>query len=224
MVLENYGQCVNTEFGIFMVGQKIIGNTVADEYEGLTGRITEIRTGDDRDTDNETEDIYVCFEIPDDPELVKRVEADFSASYQEPKTIDEIPLDLVTMAPEMLTALPCTKKVRIYQINPGRECIHNIPVMFMDLEYIKSKFGTLPAHLYDLVFDVDVGTEFPEEIFRIFNVDFPEGYTGRSLSVSDVIELYDETESNFLFCDSYGFKLVTFDSSLCGRWTRKEDI
>ena len=104
MILEKFGESIKTEFGVFFVGQKVIGNTVACEYEGLTGYITEIRTGKDRDTENETEDLYVCFDEPADPELIKRVEADFSEAYGVPKTIDEIALDLVIMAPEMLSA------------------------------------------------------------------------------------------------------------------------
>jgi len=99
MILTKNGESITTKFGKFAVGQKIVGNTVADEYEGLTGCITEIRTGEDRDTENETDDIYVCFEEPTDPELIK---ADFSESYGEPKTIDDIVLDMVIMAPEML--------------------------------------------------------------------------------------------------------------------------
>jgi len=113
MILKNRGESIHTNCGYFDVGQKVIGNVEADEYEGLTGYITEIRTDEDRDTENETEDIYVCFDVPDDPELIKRVEADFSESYGEPKTIDEIPLDMVIMAPDMLDAVPQEYKIEV---------------------------------------------------------------------------------------------------------------
>ena len=42
----------------------------------------------------------------------------------------------------------------------------------------------------------------------MFNVDHPEGYTGRSLSVSDVVEFVGEGVC--YFCDILGFKIVRF--------------
>ena len=42
----------------------IIVATDASEYEGLVGRILEIRDGADKDTENETPDIYCSFEVP----------------------------------------------------------------------------------------------------------------------------------------------------------------
>ena len=44
------------------------------------------------------------------------------------------------------------------------------------------------------------------------NLERPEGYKGRSLSVSDVVEIVDENgDSTFHFCDSIGFKQIDFD-------------
>ena len=40
-----------------------------------------------------------------------------------------------------------------------------------------------------------------EELFRIFNVDRPEQYCGRSLSVSDVVML----DGKCYYCDSFGW-------------------
>lgn len=40
-----------------------------------------------------------------------------------------------------------------------------------------------------------------EELFRIFNVDRPEQYCGRSLSVSDVVRL----DGKYYYCDSFGW-------------------
>jgi hypothetical protein len=219
MILEKYGQGINTKFGSFMIRQKIIGNSVSGKYEGLTGHITEIRTGNDRDTDNETEDIYVCFDPPEDSVLIQKVEAAFSESYQEPKTIEDIPLDLVIMAPEMLSVLPCDKKLRIYQMNPDRQNNEKINLIFTGLDFITAIFKEIPADIYDIVFDGDAGTECPEEIYRIFNATYPDGYKGRNLSVSDIIELYDETGSNFLYCDSFSFKLIALNSSLANKGT-----
>jgi hypothetical protein len=44
------------------------------------------------------------------------------------------------------------------------------------------------------------------------NLGYPEDFTGHSLSVSDVIEVVSSSEisSGYYFCDSVGFKKITF--------------
>lgn len=42
-----------------------------DDYSGLVGVITEIVDGDDKDTENETPDVYCCFDEPVDPDIIK---------------------------------------------------------------------------------------------------------------------------------------------------------
>ena len=48
-----------------------------------------------------------------------------------------------------------------------------------------------------------------EEVYTQFNLDPPEGFSGHSMSVSDVVV---EGKTAF-FCDSIGFRPVTFDES-----------
>ena len=48
----------------------------------------------------------------------------------------------------------------------------------------------------------------------MFNLDHPDGYRGRSLSVSDVVEVVGEEKSTFHFCDSIGFREVDFDPDM----------
>ena len=43
----------------YKIGDRIVG-TDASEYQGLLGSIIEIRDGEDKETENETPDIY-CF-------------------------------------------------------------------------------------------------------------------------------------------------------------------
>ena len=101
--------CTRTGEGIiaggvaFAVGQRIIATD--SDYAGLKGYITEIRTGTDKETENETSDIYCCFDIPESKEEIKLLEEYFSDLFQEKKTIDDISLDLVIMAPDMLRRL-----------------------------------------------------------------------------------------------------------------------
>ena len=82
----------------FFVGDKIIATK--SDYAGLKGYITEIRTGKDKETENVTDDIYCCFEIPENNTEIKLLEEHFSDLYGEPKTIDELCFDCVIMAPE----------------------------------------------------------------------------------------------------------------------------
>jgi hypothetical protein len=35
-------------------------------------------------------------------------------------------------------------------------------------------------------------------------------YLGRSLSVSDIVELYDESGSSFYYCEPFGFAEISF--------------
>ena len=70
--------------------------TPESEYGGLYGTITEIRDGEDKETENETPDLYCSFEVPVMPCEVKKLEEIFSDLYDEPKTIDDIILDLVS--------------------------------------------------------------------------------------------------------------------------------
>lgn len=50
-----------------------------------------------------------------------------------------------------------------------------------------------------------------EDIYRMLNLDHPDGYRGRSLSVSDVIVFVDEDGDEALYCDSIGFKYLSHD-------------
>lgn len=88
----------------FKIGERIIANSQS-EYSGLIGHILEIRDGEDKETENETPDIYCEFDVPPLPYDVKALEKHFSELYGETKKIDEIPLDCIIMAPEMLDTM-----------------------------------------------------------------------------------------------------------------------
>lgn len=100
-------------------------------------------------------------------------------------------------------------KVAIYQIIPE---LDNSRILFNNLDYIKKVHGgVVPAEMYEMVFDGDVNTETIKEIFYIFDVNFPKGYKGRSLSVSDVVELkHCDGKNEFYFCDTIGFEKIRF--------------
>ena len=88
----------------YKIGDRIIG-TAESEYEGLYGSIFEIRDGEDKETENETPDIYCSFEKPVLPHQIKKLEEIFSELYQEPKKLEDITLDFVIMSPEMVRVI-----------------------------------------------------------------------------------------------------------------------
>lgn len=106
-------------------------------------------------------------------------------------------------------------EVKIYQINMDRD---EKGVCFMRSESLSQLQGSdqIDSSIYDLVFAGDVPCSHLEDIYRMFNVNHPNGYTGRSLSVSDVVQIQDSSTNGptFHYCDSFGFKQVQFAPEL----------
>ena len=93
MIYNKNGEMFFYEDKMFIIGEEVFASE--SDYAGLLGRITEIRTGEDRDTENEGPDIYCKFQPPilnQDAELVSKMR--FGN--------EDLSLDLVIMAPEML--------------------------------------------------------------------------------------------------------------------------
>ena len=104
MILKKQNEEFCYEGKRFYVGQRIIG-TNRSEYEGLFGTILEIRDGLDKETENETPDIYCSFDKPLMPHEIEHLEKVFTGLYGESKKIEDICLDKVIMAPEMIAPL-----------------------------------------------------------------------------------------------------------------------
>ncbi len=104
MIFKNAGDVFEYEGVKYTVGEFIYANKNSD-YEGLFGVIREIRDGNDKDTENETPDIYCAFENPVMSHDVKAIEKRFSELYGEEKKIEDIALDEVIMAPEHISVV-----------------------------------------------------------------------------------------------------------------------
>ena len=85
----------------------------------------------------------------------------------------------------------------------------------------KAGFQQPPAAEYTLVYDGEltcpVGQDerdILERIFARYNQAFPPDYRGRSIAPSDVLELYDESERRYFYCDMAGFPRVKFSPAL----------
>ena len=74
-------------------------------------------------------------------------------------------------------------KIRLYQIAPEKD---DKNLMFMSYEFTVLH-GGINADSYELVFDGDLPAQTAEDVFRIFNLEHPNGYRGRSMSVSDIV-------------------------------------
>ena len=104
----------------------------------------------------------------------------------------------------------------IYQINTDRD---NNRVCFLGLDSLErfQHSKEVDPALYDRVYDGKLDCNSLETIYEKFNIDHPADYKGRSLSVSDVVEIRESDTLNpgFYFVDSIGFKSISFDKSLC---------
>ena len=102
-------------------------------------------------------------------------------------------------------------KIRIYQIDLS---LDDQRVAFRSHAEIQSQYGgRIPAELYRKAYEGTVEAENLEDVFYIFNMAHPQDYRGRSLSVSDVIEVVEESSSTFYYVDTIGFREVSFDTS-----------
>ena len=112
----------------------------------------------------------------------------------------------------------------IYQINVDRDTAN---VCFIGMESLEKIKGTkeVNAAAYDRVYDGKMDCISLENIYQKFNVDHPADYKGRSLSVSDVVEIRESDTVNpgFYFVDSIGFKSISFDKSLCKEPTQAHE-
>ena len=105
-------------------------------------------------------------------------------------------------------------EIRIYQINSDRD---TDDYKFMGMDWVKKHWGEqgVDSEIYDKVYEGTIDGSSLEDVFCTFNFSRPVGFKGHSLSVSDIVEVIQssETEPGFYFCDSIGFQKVEFDTS-----------
>ena len=117
-----------------------------------------------------------------------------------------------------------TMKIAIYQINLERD---DNSVAFEGLDEIEKLTASreVDSSLYDKVYEYEMEGTSLEDVYRKFNLEQPEGFHARSLSVSDVVEVIesDTVKPGFYFCDTVGFEKVEFEPSL-SRETKQDRI
>ncbi len=84
--------------------------------------------------------------------------------------------------------------------------------LFCDYDATVERFGGVNTELYQTADFGLIKAEDPEEacemLYAAYNADErPHGYRGRSMSVSDIVMLCDDSlEESAWFCDSIGFR------------------
>lgn len=99
-------------------------------------------------------------------------------------------------------------RIKIYQINPDRDTKRVSHTRLSELERIQGS-ANVQSSLYDEVFNAVLDTDNLEDIYFLFNTDGHPLYRGGSMKVSDVVV----TDEGAFYCDSVGFKPITFDES-----------
>lgn len=104
-------------------------------------------------------------------------------------------------------------RIRVFQIDDSRDSKN---LMFSSHENAMKSAG-VDAGVYRQVYGGVVNCSDLERVFSLCNTDFPAGYYGRSLSVSDVVEICDGEQKGFYYCDVVGFQKIDFDISKVNR-------
>ena len=99
-------------------------------------------------------------------------------------------------------------KIKLYQIAPEKD---DKNLMLMGYKFTVLH-GGINAGSYELVFDGDLPVQTAEDVFRIFNLEHPSGYRGRSMSVSDIVWMEG---LGYWFCDGVGFRRIQFSGEKC---------
>ena len=94
----------------------------------------------------------------------------------------------------------------IYQLKEGEE-YHDL--RFMNTEYLAGHDLTVEGENYSLIYGGRLAEgETLDGIYERFNLRHPEGYTGHSLSVSDMVIVQRDGEARAYYVDSFGFSEI----------------
>ena len=97
---------------------------------------------------------------------------------------------------------PLPRKVRVHQLKPQAAPEKK----FICYALLYQRFGGITPEDYRVVFDGQLDTDDLNRLYERFNApQLPKGYTGHRLSVSDVVELYNEGGTEFWYLDEEGF-------------------
>ncbi|MBC5744892.1 DUF3849 domain-containing protein [Lachnospiraceae bacterium MD308] len=124
-------------------------------------------------------------------------------NMQELQKEKEAMQDVVINENEGLLYTDTTDRYAIFQIDEdgkGRD------YLFLGIDYIKDHGIEIDGSDYSLVYSGRLEkNDNLDTIYERFNINHPEGYTGHSLSVSDVVVINRDGKASAHFVDSFGF-------------------
>ena len=97
-------------------------------------------------------------------------------------------------------------RIRVFQID---DCKDKDKRMFMSYENVM-KSANVDPKIYRQVYGGLVNCSDIESVFSLCNTEYPPGYYGHSMSVSDVVEICDGSDKGFYYCDHIGFQKIDF--------------
>ena len=124
---------------------------------------------------------------------------------------DEVPpmdLELIRQKREQVFLESPSDTYAIYQLKRNDS---TTDIRFMNSEYLQEK-GVEPQYEnYELVYTGALtkdGSQLEklEDLYRIFNIEHPQDFTGHSLSVSDIVALKQAGVVSYHYVDSIGYK------------------
>lgn len=99
------------------------------------------------------------------------------------------------------------KNVRIWQLDTHVD----VRMKFIGYAEMLRQFGEPCRSDYRIAYDGQLDTNDLERIYERFSARQPPGFSGHPLSMSDVIELYDEAGSVFYYVDRSAFRQIDFE-------------
>ena len=111
MIYNKQGEAFEYEGEKYQIGSLVMANAQS-LYDGLIGIITEIRTDEDKETENPSADIYCDFMKPHFKEEKEEFQRKYMRTEKESFDWDTINLSKVIMAPEMLEPVKSRRKLK----------------------------------------------------------------------------------------------------------------
>lgn len=129
-------------------------------------------------------------------------EADRIADYM----VDQGRVEVLREKLSVATQMPQQLQGQSYEIWQLKDTPENRPILFSD--YAFASLYRLTESRYDKVYEAPAGpdTDSLDKLYVKFNIDHPADFTGRSLSMSDVVVLNDNGQRTAWYCDSFGFR------------------
>lgn len=116
-------------------------------------------------------------------------------------------------------------RIRVYQVRTGEGNTRLIFSGSQELAMWGYSLTALPRAAYDLVFDGELAARDLDEVYSRLQLRqhlIPDGFEGRSLSVSDVVEIIERGDDllceaeGLWFVDSFGFMPCDWDVEASG--------